>query len=235
TSWLDPNLEFEGAVDGFVEALFAPGSARFLADVARLAREIARPGLWNALSRTLVHLTAPGVPDLYQGDELWSFALADPDNRRPVDFARRREALAALDARDGDPGLVAELLERPEDGRMKLHVVRSALRLRRAEPGLFAGAYEPLAAGGPAARHVFAFVRRHGARSAITVVPRFARTLTRGPAPPLGAVWGETSIPLPADIAGVRLTNVLTGETSRGPALRLSEALATCPVALLVG
>jgi (1->4)-alpha-D-glucan 1-alpha-D-glucosylmutase len=236
TSWLRPDPEFEGAVDAFVESLFTPAAATFLADVARFAGEIARPGLWNALARTLVQLTAPGVPDLYQGDELWNFTLADPDNRRPVDFHRRRAALAELEARAVDPALVRKLVERAEDGRIKLHVILAALRLRRAEPGLFTAAYEPLAARGPAARHVFAFARRDGDRRAVTIVPRFSRSLARGTAAPVGPVWGEAEIPLPAHLAGGALTNVLTGEAvGGGAALSLSAVLATCPVALLVG
>jgi (1->4)-alpha-D-glucan 1-alpha-D-glucosylmutase len=229
TSWLRPDPEFEAALDAFIARLFAPASAPFLADVARFVGRIARPGLWNALARTVVHLTAPGVPDLYQGDELWTFALADPDNRRLVDFARRREALASLDASPVD---VRPLVAHPEDGRIKLHVVRTALGLRRAEPALFAGGYVPLVAAGTTARHVFAFARQAGDRAAIVVVPRCTHTLAPAAAAPVGGVWADATLALPDGIAVERLTNVLTGEVPGSS--RIDAILATCPVALLV-
>src|SRR5262249_12877524 len=149
--------------------------------------EVARPGLWNALARTLVHLTAPGVPDLYQGDELWTCTLTDPDNRRPVDYAQRETLLADLEHRTPDAALAAELVERPEDGRIKLHVVRTALALRREHPEIFRGGYQSLAAGGGGATHVFAFVRRGARRVAVTIVPRLTVTLVGDPTgTPLG-------------------------------------------------
>jgi maltooligosyltrehalose synthase len=208
TSWLDPDAEFEAAVDAFVRGIFA--SSTFLADVAQMVAEIARPGLWTALARTLVHLTAPGVPDIYQGDELWTFTLTDPDNRDPVDFEERRAALAALDGRRTDLDLVRELVASPEDGRVKLHVVRTALAIRRAHPAALAGAYAPLDVHGAGARHAFAFLRTGGGRVVVTIVPRFVSSLGE---PPWGApTWADGSVALPATHAPVRFTNVLTGE-----------------------
>jgi (1->4)-alpha-D-glucan 1-alpha-D-glucosylmutase len=192
-----------------------------------LVEDIARPGLWTALARTLVHLTSPGVPDLYQGDELWTFALTDPDNRSPVDFARRR---AALDAQADARTLVAH----PEDGRVKLHVVRTALALRRAHSAAFAAGYEPLEVRGAASRHAFAFARRGGGRVVVTIVPRLVRSLVQKGEPPVGAtVWGDTAVAL----ASGRFTNVLTGEavTATNGSLAVAEACASFPAALLVG
>jgi len=228
TSWLDPDAEFESAVDGFVRALFEPPAEAFLADVAALVADIARPGLWTALSRTLVHLTAPGVPDVYQGDELWNFALTDPDNRRAVDFARRRALLGALSSRAPSPDLARELVAHPEDGRVKLHVVRTALAVRRAHPSL--SGYEPLATHGAKGRHAFGFARRAGERAVVTIVPRLLLSLGDPPA------WKDTVVVAPG-LGDGSFTNVLTGETVTAThgAIHLSATLGTFPVALLVG
>jgi (1->4)-alpha-D-glucan 1-alpha-D-glucosylmutase len=229
TSWIAPHAAFEAAVDAFVTALFADGE--FLGEVAAAARAVAGPGFWNALARTLVHLTAPGVPDVYQGDESWLFALTDPDNRRPVDFASRRAALTALEARPADEALAAELVAAVADGRAKLHIVRTALRLRRALPEVFAGEYAPLRPAGARAEQVFAFARRSDRRTAVTIVPRLVAALGGAP---LGApVWQDTRLPWTGPR---RLRNVLTGRTVvlAGDALPVAEALATFPTALLV-
>ena len=231
TSWIAPSAGFEDAVRAFVDAVFA--ARAFLADVDAFVGAIARPGLWNALARTLVHLTAPGVPDVFQGDELWSFALTDPDNRRPVDFARRRAALDALP----DAARATELVADPEDGRVKLHVVRTALAIRRLQPDVFAGDYEPLTAIGPAAEHVFAFARSASNGAAITIVPRVTAGLVSDPRrPPIGAgVWTSTEIRLPPRLASLGYADALTGTTVAGESLALGDVLATFPVALLVG
>lgn len=247
TSWISPDPRFEAALARFVRESLRPGRrSPFLRDVAALVAEIARPGLWNALARTLVQTTAPGAPDVYQGDELFSFALVDPDNRRPVDFARRRRMLAELErglARDPERRVRA-WVRRPEDGRVKLHLLRAALHARRRHPGLFgAGAYEPLRARGAKSRHVFAFLRRDGPRVAIVVAPRLARTLVgdaRGA--PVGSVWGDTRLVLPADLGGRRFDSALDARARRTPPaargrveLPLAELLETFPGALWLG
>jgi (1->4)-alpha-D-glucan 1-alpha-D-glucosylmutase len=249
TSWVDPRPDWEQALESFVRGLLPDeGRTPFLDDMAGLVERIARPGLWNALSRLLVHLSAPGVPDIYQGDELWSFSLVDPDNRRPVDFELRERLLGELEARfDGAEApraeLLRELVEQPEDGRIKLHVTRLALGLRRAEPELFGqGGYQPLPAEGPAQRHVLAYARQSGDRAAVALVPRLTLQLCEGRAhPPVGdAVWGRTHVPLPGALAGRRWHSVLTGrmlaaaDGSAGGALRVGEVLADFPVALLL-
>jgi (1->4)-alpha-D-glucan 1-alpha-D-glucosylmutase len=235
TSWLAPAEDWEHALDRFVDAVFA--SAPFRTEMGALLGSIGRAGLWSALARTLVHVTAPGVPDLYQGDELWSFTLVDPDNRRDVDFAHRASALAALARRPIDATLAAELAARPEDGRVKLHTIRTALALRRRAVDVFRGAYVPLDRGHRSLRHVLAFARTAGRRAAITIVPRLPYTLMRGrPDPPVGpAVWHDTALRLPTALAQRSWTNVLTGERidpMDGGSLRLADALATFPVAL---
>jgi (1->4)-alpha-D-glucan 1-alpha-D-glucosylmutase len=234
TSWLTPAPAVEEAVDAFVVAIF--GSHRFRADLVTLAATIARPALWTALARTLVHLTAPGVPDVYQGDELWRFLLVDPDNRGDVDFGRRAALLADLERRPVDVALARDLVAYADDGRVKLHTIRAALALRRRAVEVFRGAYVPLDRGTGRLRHVVAFARTGGGRAAITLVPRLVFSLMDGrPDAPVGPeVWGDTALDLPPALARRRWTNVLTGApvVTRGGGLRVADALATFPVAL---
>jgi (1->4)-alpha-D-glucan 1-alpha-D-glucosylmutase len=239
TSWTDRNDAFEDAVVSFLHAILDPGeSAPFLDDLDRFARRIARPGLWNALSRTLLHLTVPGTPDLYQGDELWSFTLVDPDNRRPVDYALRSRLLGDLDA-GADP---AALLAHPEDGRIKLLVTSRILRARRSDPALWSrGEYLPLQAegSGGVGSHIVSFARRREQRAAIVVAPRLPLTLDPSGGAAVGErVWGDAHIPLPPELRGKRWTSALTGleipASSAGDALRVAPVLGILPVALLV-
>jgi (1->4)-alpha-D-glucan 1-alpha-D-glucosylmutase len=247
TSWTDPDAAFETALDRFITAALTPARSRmFLADVADFVASIARPGLWNALGRVLVHLTAPGVPDIYQGDELWNFTLVDPDNRRPVRFDERRAVLTALTAKRNGARLstmVRDLVGWPEDGGIKLHVTRSVLDTRRVSPDLFsAGGYEALAARGSHAHHVFAFARTLGQRLAVTVIPRLVASLVGldDNAPVGVSTWRSTALVLPVQCAGVRFTNTVTNETcvatrhEASAILRMSDVFGISPVALLV-
>ena len=244
TSWAEGDEAFERALADFVDALLLGERGRqFREDVRELVARVARPGLWNALSRLLVHLAVPGTPDLYQGDELWSFTLVDPDNRRPVDYALRERLLGEVErgARlDAVPraAFLAELLAGVEDGRAKLYLTRQLLQARRHWPALFReGSYEPVAAEGARAAQLFAFLRRGGGRAVLAVAPRLVAGLAAVGAAPTGAVWEETRLPLPAALAGVRWTCLLSGRTlptaGGAPALLAADALATFPVALL--
>ena len=236
TSHVEPDAEWEEGLRHFVDALF--GDAEFLRAVTKLVGGVARPGAWNSLARTLIHCTAPGVPDIYQGDELWDFSLVDPDNRRPVDFAARVALLDDLERRDRDRlALAQELLAWPGDPRTKLHVIRVALAARTRFPHLFAGSYEPLRVSGRRSGHVLAFARAAGGASAVTIVPR----LTLGVSPDASCLtrhaWSETFIEPPATGFG-GLVNAITGQrlaASRrpGPA-PLSGILDAFPLALLV-
>jgi (1->4)-alpha-D-glucan 1-alpha-D-glucosylmutase len=222
-------------------------AARFLASFVPFARQLARLGAGNSLSQVLLKVAAPGVPDFYQGTELWDLTLVDPDNRRPVDFARRRELardlapLVAL-ARAGDPASaprVAELLASWPDGRIKLFTTLASLGLRRDQPRLFLdGRYLPLDVSAPAGAEAVAFARLKGEASVIAIAPTLTLALNREDFP-LGDAWGDGSVALPADVAGATWTNVLTGERlsrdgagSRG-SLRLADAFRTLPIALL--
>ncbi len=204
-------------------------------------QRVARFGMLNGLAQTLVKITAPGVPDFYQGTELWDLSLVDPDNRRPVDFAGRQRMLEALVAeiKGGQElaGLAQRLLKSWEDGRVKLFVIRQALACRRQLAALFTeGTYRPLDADGPLAEHLCAFARLGAAAAALTVVPRLLAR--RGiDEPPLGPpYWGEgTRIEVPAEAPGP-FVNALTGErlTATAGALDASALFASFPAALLV-
>ena len=246
TSWINPNKAYDDGVEEFVARILDERrSGPFLEDFREFQKRISHYGLFNSLSQTLLRVAAPGVPDTYQGTELWDFSLVDPDNRRPVDYGRRREMLAALKANmrsaGGDlRGLAKELVGAKEDGRIKLFVTHLALQCRREYPGLFTdGVYVPLEAEGPRKEHVFGFARGKEGRWAAAVVPRFITRL----APttehlPTGRVWEETVLSLPGTESVRRWRNVFTGEIytpSEGPSLRLTEVLGHFPVALLVG
>jgi (1->4)-alpha-D-glucan 1-alpha-D-glucosylmutase len=245
TSWTNPNQRYEESIASFVGTLLGSDAADAVwwrQDVTAFVQRIARPGLWNALSRLLVHLTAPGTPDLYQGDELWSFTLVDPDNRRPVDFDFRTRLLDELD-RDRLPtgcwpeSLLRQSLGAPEDGRIKLYLTARLMRTRRAHAELFSGSgYEPLHAGGLQARHVFAFARTGTDGPAIAIASRQPVTLTGGTAPPIGPrVWGDTALPISSDWPR-RWTCAIGGHAveSRNGTISLGEALDRLPVALLL-
>lgn len=267
TSWTRNNEPFEEAVLSFVRSLLLPdeaGGNAFLSDVQHLVARIVRPGFWNSLSRTLVQFTAPGTPDLYQGDELWNFALVDPDNRRPVDYERRirllDEIITAVEGPDeARRAIVRDMVNSPEDGRIKLHTIHSALVARREFPDLFTtGRYLPLDVGGTAADHVFAYARVDGPLisrteqtdddrdrsstdvAAIVVVPRLTTGLLPEPAAaPVGeAVWSDTVIPLPEQLKHRQWTSVLTGERVDSTAdgeLQVASVLQSFPVELLIG
>ena len=244
TSWTDPDQEFEAALRADIEALFSPArSPRFLDDLERWAVTIGRAGYWTAAARTLLHLTSPGIPDLYQGDELWNLALVDPDNRRPVDYARRVELLDEIEREwqvGGDSRLryLAGLAQRPEDGRLKLHLIRAGLAARRACPSAFASsAYLRLDPKGPEAGRVVAFGRGEGNARLIVVAPRLAgaRVISAGTVPTDPALWHDTVLPIPQGWP-VRWTSALTGEpiTAEAGGLRLAALFDVLPAALLL-
>jgi (1->4)-alpha-D-glucan 1-alpha-D-glucosylmutase len=210
TSWINPNEAYDTAIQAFVAAILDPRrSGPFLTDFAQFQRPIARAGAVNSLGQTLLKLTVPGVPDIYQGNELWDFSLVDPDNRRPVDYRRRRRHLGSLeraiegadsapDASQTDEGdehvatathrlrLVRRLVTGWADGRIKQYLTWQALGVRRQHPGLFKhGSYVPLAAGGPLEDHICAFLREHDEEQIVVAVPRLtARLLSESAAGP---------------------------------------------------
>ncbi|CAA9567141.1 MAG: GH13_26 / GH13 [uncultured Thermomicrobiales bacterium] len=239
TSWINPNAAYDEAVSSFVGAVLDDTKPNpFLDDFASLRDKVAVFGAWNALSQQVLKLTSPGVPDVYQGTELWDLSLVDPDNRRPVDYGLRTGMLRDLLARADDPALPADLVAGFSDGRIKLHVTHRALAFRRDHPDLFTdGDYLALDATGPRRDHVVAFARRLGDQAIVVVVPRLVAGLTKGnPVPPTGAVWDKTTLPVPDAAPGVTYRNLFTGETvtvGEG-GLALGDVLGTFPVAVLV-
>jgi (1->4)-alpha-D-glucan 1-alpha-D-glucosylmutase len=249
TSWANVNAEYEEALLQYIRVLLEQRDGNlFLTDFIAFQRRISRFGLLNALSQTLCKLTAPGVPDIYQGNEIWDFSLVDPDNRRPVDYPKRRRMLAELEGIDMDVcvdrGLIKSLLDGIRDGRCKLFLTWKVLQFRRDHESLFRdGEYLPLRVSGDFAPNVCAFARRHEGKLAITIAPRLYLRLL-GPDrddPPLGgSVWGDTAIELPKEYGEpVQLKNLLDGKTvptaraGGRVTVRLADALANFPVGLL--
>jgi (1->4)-alpha-D-glucan 1-alpha-D-glucosylmutase len=240
TSWIQPNARYDEALTAYARAILDPRRSReFLRDLAEFHAMVAHFGRLNGLAQTVIKITAPGVPDFYQGAELWDLALVDPDNRRPVDFARRQRWLDELIAEEGSGDLrvlARRLWAQADDGRVKLFVIRRALAARTAHAELFReGDYQPLEVHGTLAEHVVAFARVRGRRTALTVVPRLLarRDLLD---PPLGvSYWGDTRLVVPSAL-GRAFVDGLTGcriETE-DDALPVGRALSDLPVALLV-
>ena len=247
SSWINIKEEYEKAITHFVSGILAGGeNNRFLEDFLPFQRQVARFGLLNSLSQLLLKLTAPGVPDIYQGDELWRFDLVDPDNRRPVDYASRRGLLDEMADRfpvEGGNRLeeAVRLLATLEDGRTKFFVIRQTLAFRNLQQTLFReGHYVPLVATGERADHVVAFARVSGEKSCLVVVPRLMAKLLGFPAEtlPVGEIWGDATLSLPVSMAAKRFRNVFTGEPvdveegASGPELPVRNLLAHFPVAL---
>ncbi len=241
TSWTCVNEAYEAALTGFVEAILGEdGSRDFLPDFVKFQKRIAFYGMLNALAQVLLKIASPGVPDLYQGTELWDFSLVDPDNRRAVDFTKRRNLLDDLKRREREDTthLVEELLHKWDDGRVKLYLTYRALCFRQANTELFAqGDYLPVYASGVRAENVVAFARRMGSEWGLVAVPRLSTRLVPVGGLPLGSeVWGSDHLFLPVD-APSRWRNIVTGEaiqcqtaTTRLP---LSAVFRMFPVALL--
>ncbi|HEY3242042.1 MAG TPA: malto-oligosyltrehalose synthase [Phycisphaerae bacterium] len=233
TSWINPDSEYERAVTSFVERILAQAPKnRFLPDFRRFHERVAYPGALNALSQVLLKITAPGVPDFYQGTEVWDFRLVDPDNRRPVDHARRMQMLDDLERaeRADRAALLRGLLKNWRDGRIKLFVTRAALRFRAEHPQLFAEArYVPLRASGARKDHICAFARHLQNEWVLVAVPRLTARRAR-------SRWQGTTLPLRREAPG-EWRNVLTGEIlrCRRGALPADALFGTFPMALLHG
>ena len=247
TSWINHNIEYEEGVIAFVRELLSSTERNlFLDDFLLFQRRIAPLGYLNGLSQTLIKLMSPGVPDIYQGTELFDLSLVDPDNRRPVDYSVRQRSLDGLmplcqSGNKSRTSGVRELINHPEDGRAKLYLTRQALWLRRNYPDWFvSGDYLPLNIDGLRSDHLIAFARAYRDQAVIVVAPRwFSRLSTVEQPLPLGqAVWGDTRIEAPAT-SRCDYINVLTGdpihiEEQEGKQyIAVADLLAPLPVALV--
>jgi (1->4)-alpha-D-glucan 1-alpha-D-glucosylmutase len=220
SSWIDVNGDYERDVLAFVDRLYS--HEKFLKSFGRLHQEMAWYGALSSLSQVVLKMTSPGVPDFYRGEEIWNYSLADPDNRRPVDYAARL-ALFEEVKRAADP---AELLRNWTDGRIKLYMTWKGLNFRRSKSALFSnGEYIPLRVTGSRRRHVIAFARRLSNEWCVVAVPRLFAKLGRNP------VWKDTAIELPEG-APTSWENVFTNEPLSAP-LVAENLFATLPFALL--
>jgi (1->4)-alpha-D-glucan 1-alpha-D-glucosylmutase len=243
TSWVNPNSEYEKAVRKFVERVLDPSPNNvFLQDLRQFQAPISRAGMWNSLAQLLLKIASPGVPDFYQGNDLWAFDLVDPDNRRPVNFDVRRQMLKSFaePAAQDRGALLDRLRENPCDGAIKLYITSEALRFRRDHRELFAqGSYEALATDGNRGRHVVAFSRGTAKQTLITVAGRFFLKLCNSHSKPVGDVWGNTTISLPKKSEHRHFRDIFSGqcvaaeERDGGLSLPLNKIFSRCPVALL--
>jgi (1->4)-alpha-D-glucan 1-alpha-D-glucosylmutase len=226
SSWSNPNAAYEAALQRFVQTVLDGSRTNpFLTEFHAFMETLVRPGAISSLAQLALKLTVPGVPDIYQGGELWDFSLVDPDNRRPVDWKLRRALLDEIAA--ASP---AELSEHWQDGREKLFTLRRLLELRRDHPILFAeGDYQPLETEGEAGGHLCAFARNHGQETVVVAVPRLVHQLHRGGH---AAEWGATEISLPPRKGW---QDVFTGRKyEAGDRIRADEILADFPICVLV-
>jgi (1->4)-alpha-D-glucan 1-alpha-D-glucosylmutase len=243
TDWLSPDEAYEQAVLRFIDAILdRQRSHRFLNAFEPFQARIAELGIYNSLAQLVIKVTAPGVPDFYQGTEFWDLNLVDPDNRRPVDYEQRRHAFEGLESCP-----ISALLDSRADGRVKMLVMTRALGARAALRDVYEeGEYVPIDVFGARRDSLFAFARRHRDRVALTCVPRLiASLIPDGGSPPIGAgVWDDTRIQLPADLAGSndvpRFRDAFTGATleadQTGSRLTIAAAklFERFPVALLL-
>lgn len=253
SSWLLPDLPFEEALEGFVTALLDPErSPQFLAELNELAGRMAPAGWRNALARTLLHLTVPGEPDIYQGDEIWQFTLVDPDNRRPVDYSHRAALLDGIMSgwestpREDRPRWVRGLLDAAADGRVKLHLIWRALDARRRSAVFSGGGYLPLEVTGDRESRLLAFARTtshdHGRKpyseplsAALVVVPRFTFACPDTEESMMEGMWGDCELVVPSWLDATRWRCVLTDRLHEGVGrLRVADMLRDLPGALLL-
>jgi (1->4)-alpha-D-glucan 1-alpha-D-glucosylmutase len=264
TSWINPNKAYDDAVVAFVDrTLTGPRARRFLSEFIPFQQRIARLGMLNSLSQVVLKIVSPGVPDFYQGTELWDTSLVDPDNRRPVDFAVRARLLGELETwlpesslqNDGSESsastasrggsrrhFVADLLEHWPDGRIKLYITACGLRLRRRLRHVFVqGEYLPLNVFGQLADNVVALARRHGEETIIAVVPRFNSRLlgTEDRVTFNPGQWQSTGVLLPTEASDGHWRNLFTGEliptaaNGHSSSFLVADLLGVCPVALI--
>jgi (1->4)-alpha-D-glucan 1-alpha-D-glucosylmutase len=230
TSWTNPNESYERGLARFITSILDPKqSSQFLARVDAFAQRIALIGALNGLAQLALKATMPGVPDFYQGTEFWDLSLVDPDNRRPIDFAARADALRAVAA---DPDWSA-FTASWQDGRVKLALTCLLLALRTELPDLFTnGAYRPLEVSGPDRDHILAFARSNERDTVFVIIGRHLARVAGG-----GGRW-PNSLPWDATVAlggEQELRNVLEPQrrSASGPEISVSELLGPLPVALL--
>jgi (1->4)-alpha-D-glucan 1-alpha-D-glucosylmutase len=244
-SWLNSNPEYIAALNQFIERILRPQpngkSNLFYESLMRMMPGLKFFGAINSLTQTLLKLTCPGVPDVYQGQELWDFSLVDPDNRRPVDFALRENLLARMreeEASSGRINFLERLFRDYQEGHIKLWLTESMLNFRRERRDVFRkGDYIPLRVRGSKEENLVAFARSYRDEAVVVAAPRLACSLMRGAEqPPIASAWNETTLDLGPSFRGRPMRNVFTGEAvtpSNGTALLCRELFAHFPLAVL--
>jgi len=263
TSWISPNNLYEEGLLKYIDAILSPSPNNlFLVEFESFQKKVSYFGMYNSLSQTLLKITSPGVPDFYQGTEIWDFSLVDPDNLRTVDYSIRKIMLRKLKEKiagsESDlPGFHGDLLRNWEDGFIKLYVTYKALNYRRENHRLFSnGAYIPLVSEGRLKDHVCAFARQGEGKALLSVVPRFLTRLAKGSLLsrlltqfvkipdelPLGEqAWRDSWIIIPNEITEEKFGNVFTKEILKvskkegGKVLPLGEVFNHFPVAMIEG
>jgi (1->4)-alpha-D-glucan 1-alpha-D-glucosylmutase len=239
TAWLRPNPNYEDACLKFVEAILERSEQnQFLQEFLPFQQRVAYYGIFNSLAQTLIKITSPGIPDFYQGTELWDLSLVDPDNRRPVDFELRQKYLNEIQNRvQADTlGLINELLEQKEDGRIKLFLTLQALKARTQNLDVFQqGSYIPIKVAGKFQDHIFAFARSTENRFSITVAPRFYTHVVQPGECPIGEQsWADTHLQLPAGMPSTWQDAITNQTIQAGSELAVGKVLQYFPVALLM-
>jgi (1->4)-alpha-D-glucan 1-alpha-D-glucosylmutase len=246
SSWISPNTLYEDALAKFIDAMMHPPHNPFIKDLEAFQKKVSYFGMFNSLSQTLLKITSPGVPDFYQGTEIWDFSLVDPDNRRPVNFDIRKEMLQVLKNKMATNGLdlrgfARELVQGWSDGSIKLYVIFKSLNYRKENHQLFKnGTYIPLVSDGSLKEHVCAYARMKGGKVVLVIVPNLLTRLMQIDEMPFGKeIWGDSSIVIPKEIAGNKFRNIFTEETVRvveqdaKRVLTLGEVFANFSVAML--
>lgn len=248
TSWINPNTEYEEALCQYIRGILLKPSQLFLKNFLPFQRMVARFGIFNTLSQTLLKLTVPGVPDIYQGTEIWDLSLVDPDNRRPINASHQQQQLESLQPllKSSSPRIVqkflGELTRDMSDGRIKQYLILALLNYRRQNPDLFMqGAYIPLEVTGDCAEHVVAFARSHQDTTLLVIAPRLNYTLgLRRTGLPCGKrLWKDTAILLPESLQGKSCENLLSKENllvrpNEPDRLEMAEILKDLPFGVLV-
>jgi (1->4)-alpha-D-glucan 1-alpha-D-glucosylmutase len=240
TAWLRPDNDYEAGFMTFVDSVLEPSEQnQFLKKFTPFWKKVANYGIFNSLSQTLLKITAPGVPDIYQGTEFWDLSHVDPDNRRPVDFARRIEVLQEIkqQAQTDILQLVEDLIETREDARIKLFLTARALDARKKYLEVFkSGDYQPLQVAGTFKDNVVAFARSFEDTTAIVIAPRFLVGIVKPEEMPLGKeVWKDTNLELSEEMPSVWKDAITNQVVESNGKLAIGEALSYFPAALLIG
>ncbi|MEP0751451.1 malto-oligosyltrehalose synthase [Trichocoleus sp. Lan] len=238
TAWLRPDTDYEDGFVAFIEEVLKPSTDnQFLQEFLPFQQSIAYYGIFNSLSQTLLKITASGVPDFYQGTELWELSLVDPDNRRPVDFEQRLAFLKEIKekAKADVLKLIDELFTSQEDGRIKLFLIAKVLEARKQNLAVFQkGDYVPLEVDGKFQDRIVAFARSYENRVAITIVPRLLTNVVQEGEYPLGEVWGDTQLKLPQGMPSAMKDAITSQSLRANGTVLIGDALKHFPVALLI-